>query len=64
MRILFRPIVSLEEFVADVLELHANPDNAGALFQVASQFNLLEMVSPNVTAEQGITRYQILSSLT
>jgi hypothetical protein len=29
-----------------------------ALFQVASQFNLLEMVSPDVTPEQGVTRYQ------
>jgi hypothetical protein len=32
--------------------------HAGALFQVASQFNLLEMVSPTVTPEQGVTRYQ------
>lgn len=51
-------ILSLEEVVADVQELHAKPDNAGALFQVASQFNLLEMVSPDVTPEQGVTRYQ------
>ena len=51
-------VLSLEEVVADVQELHANPDNAGALFQVASQFNLLEMVSPDVTPEQGVTRYQ------
>jgi len=50
--------LSIEEVVADVQELHANPANAGALFQVASQFNLLEMVSPDVTPEQGITRYQ------
>jgi hypothetical protein len=28
------------------------------LFQVASQFNLLEMVSPDVTPERGVTRYQ------
>jgi hypothetical protein len=34
------------------------PEYAGALFQVASQFNLLEMVSPEVTPEQGVTRYQ------
>jgi hypothetical protein len=34
------------------------PENAGALFQVASQLNLLEMVSPEVTPEQGVTRYQ------
>jgi hypothetical protein len=42
----------------DVRLLHRLPENAGALFQVASQFNLLEMVSPDVTPEQGVTRYQ------
>jgi hypothetical protein len=42
----------------DVRQMHQWPDNAGALFQVASQFNLLEMVSPAVTPEQGVTRYQ------
>lgn len=31
------------EVVADAQSLHADPANAGALFQVASQFNLLEM---------------------
>src|SRR5687767_11734052 len=29
----------------DVRKMHRAPENAGALFQVASQFNLLEMVS-------------------
>jgi hypothetical protein len=38
--------------------MHQAPENAGALFQVASQFNLLEMVSPTVTSEDGVTRYQ------
>jgi hypothetical protein len=42
----------------DVRQMHRLPENAGALFQVASQFNLLEMVSPMVTPEQGVTRYQ------
>ena len=42
----------------DVRRLHASPDLAGALFQVASQFNLLEMISPEVTPEQGVTRYE------
>jgi hypothetical protein len=42
----------------DVRQMHQAPDNAGALFQVASQFNLLEMVSPDVTPEHGVTRYQ------
>ena len=42
----------------DVRRMHSEPANAGALFQVASQFNLLEMVSDGVTPEQGVTRYQ------
>ena len=42
----------------EVRQMHRLPENAGALFQVASQFNLLEMVSPTVSPEQGVTRYQ------
>jgi hypothetical protein len=38
--------------------MHQSPENAGALFQVASQFNLLEMTSYDVTPEHGVTRYQ------
>jgi hypothetical protein len=41
----------------DARAMHAEPDLEGALFQVASQFNLLEMTGPNVTPEQGVTRY-------
>lgn len=41
----------------DVRAMHQEPQYAGALFQVASQFNMLEMVSPSVTPEQGVTRY-------
>jgi hypothetical protein len=43
--------------VADVQKLHSEPEFGGALFQVASQFNLLEMVSERVTPEQGVTGY-------
>ncbi len=42
----------------DVRRMHADSANAGALFQVASQFNLLEMVSDTDTPEQGVTRYE------
>ena len=42
----------------DVRKMHQAAENAGALFQVASQFNLLEMVAPTVSPEQGVTRYQ------
>ena len=42
----------------DVRAMHRSPEYAGALFQVASQFNLLEMVSPEITPEAGVTRYE------
>lgn len=42
----------------DVRHLHQDPEFAAALFQVASQFNMLEMVSPEVTPEDGVTRYE------
>lgn len=50
--------LSLSEVVADVQKLHTDKSNSNSLFQVASQFNLLEMVSPNVTPEQGVDSYE------
>jgi hypothetical protein len=41
----------------DARRLHSEPLNRGALFQVASQFNLLEMVGPSVTPEHGVAGY-------
>ena len=46
------------EVVGDVRELHQRPGNAHAVFQVASQFNLLEMVGPDVSPEDGIDMYE------
>jgi hypothetical protein len=43
--------------VGDVRALHAQDEHAGALFQAASQFNLLEMTGPQVTPEDGVTGY-------
>lgn len=48
----------LTEWVGNVRVLHEHPASAGALFQVASQFNLLEMVEPSRTPEEGVTIYQ------
>jgi hypothetical protein len=42
----------------DVRAMHRQIENSGALFQVASQFNLLEMISPSVTPEDEVTRYE------
>ena len=50
--------LSVREVIANVQHLHASESNAGSLFQVASQFNLLEMVSPDVTPEQGVGGYE------
>ncbi|EER15238.1 conserved hypothetical protein [Perkinsus marinus ATCC 50983] len=48
---------SLTNIVADVRDLHRDPLNKGAVFQVASQFNCLEMPNMNLTPEDGITNY-------
>lgn len=48
---------NLRIVTGDVRQMHQLPEYEGALFQVASQFNALEMVSPSVTPEDGVTRY-------
>ena len=48
----------VDEVVADAESLLKDSDNAGALFQVASQFNLLEMAGPDVTPEEGVGIYE------
>ncbi|QDV43192.1 hypothetical protein Enr13x_30470 [Stieleria neptunia] len=50
--------VRLSEVVGDVRQMHADVGNAGATFQVASQFNLLEMASPSITPESGVGIYE------
>jgi hypothetical protein len=49
--------LSLGIVEGDVRRMHIEPENAGAVFQVASQFNLLEMTGPSVTPEHGVTGY-------
>lgn len=41
----------------DSRALHTDQALRGATFQVASQFNALEMVGPDITPEDGVTRY-------
>ena len=51
--------MTVREVVADdVQDLHTDVSNTDALFQVASQFNLLEMTGPEVTPEKGVGIYQ------
>ncbi|TDT45345.1 hypothetical protein CLV90_2432 [Maribacter spongiicola] len=50
--------IKISEVVADIQGLHANPRNEHALFQAASQFNLLEMVGPEVSPCAGVGIYE------
>eukprot|EP00929_Paragymnodinium_shiwhaense_P014595 TRINITY_DN12251_c0_g1_i1.p1 TRINITY_DN12251_c0_g1~~TRINITY_DN12251_c0_g1_i1.p1 ORF type:complete len:362 (+),score=53.01 TRINITY_DN12251_c0_g1_i1:78-1163(+) len=47
----------VKEVIGDVSVFHIDPNNAGALFQCASQFNCLEHISEEGAPEQGITIY-------
>ena len=49
---------TVREVVANIQDLHRDASNAGAMFQVASQFNLLEMMAPDVTPEYGVGIYE------
>ena len=49
---------TIGEVIGDVQHYHLFPENQGACFQAASQFNLLEMVHPGITPEDGITGYE------
>ncbi|MCW1970136.1 MAG: hypothetical protein KIH69_018655 [Anaerolineae bacterium] len=51
-------LLKIHEVVANVQQLHTAAENTGAFFQVASQFNLLEMTSPHITPEMGLARYE------
>ena len=54
----FKGKIFLSETVGNVGRLHCAPENNGAVFQAASQFNLLEMVHPTVTPEKGVGIYE------
>lgn len=54
----FSNTLRVSEIIGDVQKMHCLPENKNALFQAASQFNLLEMVGPEVTPEQGVGSYQ------
>ena len=41
----------------DIGDFHADPANAHATFQCASQFNCLEFIAPHVVPEDGVTGY-------
>jgi hypothetical protein len=51
------PALAASKWSAGIRALHQQLEFAGALFQVASQFKMLEMVGPQITPEHGVTRY-------
>ena len=48
---------AVRSLVGDAKALHSDREFSGALFQVASQFNLLEMTGPSIRPEDGVARY-------
>jgi len=54
----YRGKIKVSEVVGDVQKLHADLENKGALFQAASQFNLLEMIGPQITPRRGVDIYE------
>mgnify|MGYP006081254931 CR=1 FL=1 len=49
--------LTFKNIIGDVSTLILDASNAGNVFQAASQFNVLEMMSPEVTPDKGITCY-------
>ncbi len=49
--------LTVSNIVGDIRHIHQKSRFEGALFQVASQFNVLEMISPNVSPEDGVSGY-------
>ena len=54
----FEGKIQVNEMVGNVREFHCLQGNSNALFQAASQFNLLEMVSPEIIPEKGVGIYE------
>ncbi len=51
--------IKVSETIGDVQKLHLDPENEFAVFQAASQFNLLEMMGPHVSPERGVGIYEL-----
>lgn len=54
----YRSQIKVSEIVGNVQTFHEDVSNCNSVIQVASQFNLLEMVSPNRTPEDGVAIYE------
>ncbi len=54
----FKGFINVSQIVANVRDLHNDEENENAMFQAASQFNLLEMIAPHISPENGVDRYE------
>ena len=50
--------IKVSEIVGNVQRMHLETESHGAIIQAASQFNLLEMVGPHISPEQGVGMYE------
>jgi len=50
--------IKVSEVVGNIQTFHKDASNNNSMIQVASQFNLLEMVNPNRTPEDGVGIYE------
>lgn len=50
--------IKISEVVGNIQDIHTKKSNNGASIQVASQFNLLEMINPDRTPEDGVGIYE------
>jgi hypothetical protein len=57
-REIYKEKLKIQEVIGNVQDIHCDPLNKNALFQAASQFNLLEMVAPHITPERGVGIYE------
>ena len=50
--------IKVSEVVGDIQLFHMDASNNNSVIQVASQFNLLEMINPRRTPEDGVGIYE------
>ncbi len=57
-REVYKDKIQINQIIANVTDLHNDKNNENAMFQAASQFNLLEMIGPHISPENGVDRYE------
>ena len=55
---IYKSKIQVSEVVGNIQTFHKEKESKGAFFQAASQFNLLEMVTPYVSPESGVDIYE------